>query len=109
MKIFETVDGQSTGSGGVSGSAGEDLEVTNSPLFTTPVKTPKSHRSAHASTPTKSLSSKGSDSMDTMPPPTIPSLLGKAPGDSEQGVSKETLSSGSVARRRSTAGDQEGL
>jgi hypothetical protein len=108
MRVFETADGQnSSTSGSGSGTVGEEGEAVNSPQITTPVKTPKSHRAlgTHASTPTKSLSSKSGESMDTMPPPTIPSLLVKPQGDSVEGVSKETLSSGSVLRRKSTTGD----
>ena len=48
------------------------------------------------------------EDMDTMPPPTIPSLLGKTPEDSAEGVSKETLSSGNVSRRQSLATEAEG-
>ena len=48
----------------------------------------------------RSQSAKQED-MDTMPPPTIPSLLGKPQEDSGEGVSKETLSSGNVTRRQS--------
>ena len=112
MRVFETADGQnSSTSGSGSGTAGEEGEAVNSPQITTPVKTPKSHRAlgTHASTPTKSLSSKSGESMDTMPPPTIPSLLVKPQGDSGEGVSKETLSSGSVLRRKSITGDVDGM
>ena len=77
--------------------AGE-AEVPSSPVHSVPAVQRSSRRSQSIK----------QEDMDTMPPPTIPSLLGKPPEDSAEGVSKETLSSGSVTRRQSAAAEAEG-
>ena len=76
----------------------EAVEVGEAEVPSSPVHSVSAlHRSSR-----RSQSAKQED-MDTMPPPTIPSLLGKPQEDSGEGVSKETLSSGNVTRRQSEA------
>ena len=83
--------------GGSKSSTVEEADSTSSPLVVVP--TPKG---GGKSIPRTLGRGQTSDvSMDTMPPPTIPSLLGKS-SDSAEGGTKE-----SASRRQSLTGDGE--